>query len=458
MQDVNIDRIRTIHFVGIGGIGVSALARLMRSRGARVGGSDAVDSELLRALAREGIAVSVGHDSANVPDDVELVVYSTAVPEDNQELARARELGISCMTRGAFLGALSRDYYTIAVAGTHGKTTTTAMLAKVLRDAGLTPTVLVGSLLIVEGTNFLPGAEVETPWGPRRYLVVEACEYRRAFLDLAPSMVVITNIEEDHLDYFKDLADIERAFAEFIERLPEGGVSITNKFFPHLFQHRVFGKIQHSVLKVFDGVAIRGLSLQIPGRHNIENAKAALAAAEALGVPRESAIRSLNDFRGTWRRFEYKGRIGGSGARLYDDYAHHPSEIRATLQGARELFPNTRIVAVFQPHLFSRTKQLLAGFAASFTDADEVLIADIYAAREQNDGSLHSRDFVAAAAKRHARVRYGGALERIAEIIKKETAPEDLIVLMGAGDVGEVSAQLCVGSDLGARRINGHSV
>ncbi|MDP3735292.1 MAG: UDP-N-acetylmuramate--L-alanine ligase [bacterium] len=449
MERETLENVGRIHFVGVGGIGVSALARLMRSRGARVGGSDALDSELLDALRREGIAVAVGHDRGNVPEDTELLVYSSAVPEDNQELARAHELGALVLSRGAFLGLLSRGYYTIAVSGTHGKTTTTAMLAKVLADAGLKPTVLVGSLLAESGTNFLPGGEVETPQGPRRYLVVEACEYRRAFLALAPSMVVITNIEEDHLDYFRDIADIERAFLELVKKLPRGGVCIATNDVKHRMSNILSGgeNVQHSVLNTDDAqcidynkVSSAGLRLRSPGRHNIENAQAVLAAAEALGVPRASAVVSLNDFRGTWRRFEYKGRIDGNGARVYDDYAHHPSEIRATLQGARELFSGEKIIAVFQPHLFSRTRQLLKGFAQSFGDADEVFIADIYAAREQDDGSVHSRDLVAAVEKHHPRVRYGGTLAHITDILKKETAPEDVVVLMGAGDVGEVVA------------------
>jgi len=457
-----LERLHRIYFVGIGGIGVSALARLMRSRGTQVSGSDVVDSELLRALESEGIAVAVGHDRGNVPDNTDLLVYSAAVPEDNPELARAHDLGVPIMSRGEFLGLLSRGYYTIAVSGTHGKTTTTAMLAKVLADAGLKPTVLVGSLLAESGTNFIRGEEVETPHGPRRYLVVEACEYRRAFLELAPSMVVITNIEEDHLDYFSDLADIERAFSELVAKLPRGGTCITTKSAGHRMSRTMpratsnfwTSDVQRFSKSIFyDDVSVAVLRMRLPGRHNVENARAVLAAAGALSIPRESAVTSLNEFRGTWRRFEYKGRIGGSGARVYDDYAHHPSEIRATLQGAREvLFETTeegrslfggRLFSVFQPHLFSRTRQLLEGFAASFTDADEVLIADIYAARERDDGTIHSRDLVAAAERHHPRVRYCGTLAHIADVLKKETAPEDIVVLMGAGDVGEVASTLC---------------
>ena len=316
--------------------------------------------------------------------------------------------------------------------------------------------MLVGSLLAESGTNFLPGGEVETSEGPRRYLVVEACEYRRAFLELAPSMIVITNIEEDHLDYYKDLADIERAFLELTEKLREGGTCVTTQdvrnrvFHPNLGTSDVprFGWVDYGE------ISDDGLRLRIPGRHNVENAKAVLAAAGALGVSRESALAALNDFHGTWRRFEYQGRIGGSGASVYDDYAHHPSEIRATLQGAREardkkytiyrINGHGKLWAVFQPHLFSRTRQLLDGFARSFVDADEVLIVDIYAAREQDDAAIHSRDLTAAAQKYHPRVRYGGSLAQAAEILKKETTPEDTVVLMGAGDIGGVSQMLRV--------------
>jgi UDP-N-acetylmuramate--alanine ligase len=427
---LDIATVDRIHFVGIGGISMSGLAAMCLAQGKEVSGSDRSDSPLLDELRKQGARIFIGHSRENVSPVAQLVVYSAAVPDDNPELVYAREKGIALLTRAEFLGLVTRRYSTIAVAGTHGKTTTSAMLTKVMKDGGLDPTALVGSVMTEYKSNFLAGGD--------KYLVVEACEYERQFLDLEPAMLIVTNIEEDHLDYYKDIDDIREAFRAFALKVPEEGAIITS-----LADQDIVSVFRDAPAQIVDyeGMSTLGLALPIPGAHNVRNAQAVLAAAEKLGIPRPSVLASLNAFPGTWRRFEYKGATK-SGVEVYDDYAHHPTAIKVTLAGAREKFSDKKMVVVFQPHLYSRTKDFLSEFAQSFIDADEVIFADIYAAREVDDGTVSSQDLATEAMKYAKAASYLPNFELIIDYLKKTTAPGDVIITMGAGNIEEVALRL----------------
>ncbi len=397
---------RRVYCIGIGGIGLSALARLLHHEGNEVSGSDLNPSVITEALEREGIHVFIGHDAAHVAPGTDTVIYSAAVSDDNPELRRARELGIAALTYPQALGEVTKRYKTIAVAGTHGKTTTTAMIARIFQKVGLKPTVILGSLFSEEKTNFIPGAG--------DYFVVEACEYRRSFLNLHPWILVITNIEAEHLDYYRDLADVQSAFDELAAQVLPGG---------RIIRERDYAQEETPPLRVI-------------GEHNRRNAQAALAAARAAGIAPDTARAALAEFTGTWRRQEYKGKTK-HGALVYDDYAHHPTEIKATLAAFRGKFPKERIIAVFQPHLYSRTKQFMNDFAESFGDADKVIIMPIYASREKNDPSV-SGEILAGKIKEG---EFYENTEKLRMLLEKE-AGGTVIVALGAGDIYKLAESL----------------
>ncbi len=397
---------KNVYCIGIGGIGLSALARLLRRDGKAVSGSDAAASPVTEGLERDGIGVFLGHDAAHVPEGTDVVIYSTAVPDDNPELRRARELGIPALTYPQALGEVSGRYKTVAVAGTHGKTTTTAMLARIFQAAGLEPTVILGSLLKEERSNFIAGSG--------EWFIVEACEYRRAFLNLHPFILVITNVEAEHLDYYRDLEDIRSAFDELRALVPPEGRVIREEDYRN------------------EDVP----PLKVIGAHNRRNAQAALAAARAAGIAPDVARRALADFTGTWRRQEYRGKTKG-GAGVYDDYAHHSTEIRATLAAFRGAFPGKRIIAIFQPHLYSRTKLLLDDFAESFADADDVFVAPIYAAREKPDPSVTS----AMLAEKIPGGSYAEDMSALGRELE-EKGPDTLVITLGAGDIYKLAERL----------------
>ncbi len=430
---INLSSVKKPYFVGIGGIGVSAIAKLFLLQGKGVTGSDVTTATLITEQLKEsGAIIYDGHQASQVPAGTDLLVYSPAIPETNPERQVATKLGITQLSYPEVLGLISADKFTIAVAGTHGKTTTTAMIAQILVTAKLDPTVIVGSLLSKEKTNLLVGrgkpASTRVASSTRGgYFVVEACEYRRSFLNLSPQILVITNIDNDHLDYYKDLADIQSAFAELAAKLPADGLLISDQSV----------MLDTRCLTVdYRKVDVSGLRLKVPGQHNIKNAQAALAVARALGIEDQIAIRALNEFAGTWRRFEYKGETE-IGAKVYDDYAHHPTEIIATLQGARELFPEQKIIVVFQPHLYSRTKLLFNDFLKSFDGADEVLILPIYAAREEIDPSIDSRDLVRALEEtgKIKSVKYFADFVTAEHYLIKNLKKADVVLTMGAGDI-----------------------
>ena len=426
---INLKSIKKVHFVGIGGIGVSAVARMMLQEGKEVSGSDREETRIVTELKEKGAHISIGHNEANVSPGTDTVIFSIAVREDNPELRKARALGLSVFSYPEILGAISVSKFTIAVSGTHGKTTTTAMVAKILIDAGRSPSVIVGSLLKEGGSNFIAGEG--------NVFVVEACEYRRSFLQLEPNILVITNIDDDHLDYYGDIAGVQKAFGEFAAKVGKGNHIIANVGDP-----LVASVLQNSKAQIVDYAAINGdlLQLRVPGKHNIANAKAALGVAEVLNIRLGTALAALNNFKGTWRRFEYKG-IMETGALLYDDYAHHPTEIQSTIQAAKDFFKNKKLIVVFQPHLYSRTKLLLDQFSRSFGGVEKIIVAPIYAAREDEAG-VNSWLLAEKIRANNENAIPMYSFDEIKDHLRSYTTGDHVVFTMGAGDIYKVAMRV----------------
>lgn len=432
MNTVDLTAVRRVHFIGVGGIGISAIARMMVLEGKTVTANDIGEFEMVTALRPFGVDTQIGKDPEHIAADVDLIVYSIAWDTLAPELlAYARTRGVPVLSYPEMLGIISKEKYTIAVSGTHGKTTTTAMIAKVLMDAGLDPTVIVGSFLIDAQSNFVAGKS--------KYLVVEACEYKRSFLNLHPNILVITNIDNDHLDYYKDLGDIQSAFAELASRLGADDAVVTDSLHKNIVP-ALGGVVCH--VRDYTHTDAAG-KIVLAGEHNKKNARAALVVASILGIDEQAAISSLNTFKGTWRRFEYKGNTK-HGALVYDDYAHHPTEVKATLSMAREMFPDKKIVVAFQPHLYSRTKDHVEEFASVFADADSVFLAPIYAAREPFDPSISS-DILA----QRMKVGYRGTVDSLPSLemigaTLSECSDDVVVIVMGAGDITKVADMIIV--------------
>lgn len=419
--------IKKIYFIGIGGIGISAVARMMLLQGKSVSGSESSPGKITEELEELGVKIFTSHDAHNIDADVDTVVYTIAIKDDNTELIEARSRGIDVISYPEMLGKISLKMRTVAISGTHGKTTTTAMVSGVLIDAGISPTVIVGSLLkpkdpTEKGSNFIPGTS--------DIFVVEACEYRRSFLNITPHVLIITNIDTDHLDYYKDLADIQSAFSELANKMTLDDYIVCDPNDENLKPVLLSTKA-----KIIDYTKVKRIEgLQVPGEHNIKNAQAAYSVGEIFNVSDEGIIKSLQSFSGTWRRFEYKGETV-KGAKVYDDYGHHPTEIKATLQGARAMFPDKKIVAIFQPHLYSRTKLLFTEFSKCFSDADEVLIMPIYAAREALDETITSKqlsDAILAEGKRSSAPQSFSDAEKY---LTETFGNDSVLMTVGAGDV-----------------------
>lgn len=394
------------HLLGIGGIGISAIAKMLQMQGKKVTGSDASQSEITDELEKSGVKVFIGQKAENIPNDTEVVIYTVAITDDNPELKEARNKNIVCKTYPEALGELSKHMFTIAISGTHGKTTTTAMIGHILEKAMVDPTIIVGSKMMGEDgkySNFHAGKS--------KYLVVEACEYKRSFLNLSPKILVITNIEADHLDYYKDLDDIKSAFEELEEKVPADGFVITENEYRE--------------------ISDEDIKLLVPGKHNISNAKAAIKAVEKVGVSSSDAKRFLADFKGTWRRQEYRGEKDGN--IFYDDYAHHPTEIRATLSALKEKHPDRKLVAVFEPHQELRTKLLFDHFVESLKIADQVFIAPIYINKEKSDGSVTNQTLADAINKQTP----ASAVDNPEELMGKITPLNSnlCIAMLGAGNI-----------------------
>jgi UDP-N-acetylmuramate--alanine ligase len=439
-----------VHLVGIGGAGLSAIARVLHERGEAVTGSDQAISPYSRALEAAGISVSYGHRAENVAG-ADLVVVSSAVPADNVEVLAAERAGVAVVRRNAFLRELTLGSETIAVAGTHGKTTTTGLIAWILTSAGLEPTFIVGGILQDFGTN--------AHAGKGRTFVIEADEYDRAFLALHPSIGVVTNVEHDHPDCYPTPAEFHQAFEAFAAQVTDllivclddpGASSLA----PAGVRRLTYGlhseadwraeEIRANTAGGSDFLVLRRAELlglartRLPGLHNVVNALAALAAAEAAGVSFAEARRALTEFHGTARRFQVIGEV--EGVHVIDDYAHHPTEIRATLAAAKLRYPEAEIWAVFQPHTYSRTRALLEGFAGAFADANHVIVTEVFASREAHDPTVSGRLIVERMV--HPEARFIPSLAEAAESVLARLRPPAVLVTLSAGDGNEVGMQV----------------
>lgn len=453
---------RQVHFVGIGGIGASALARWYMCERWKVTGSDVEGSEIIDALREEGIPISVGpHDPKNLPSKTALVVYSAAA-EKSDEVERARAQKIKTQSYAEALGKIARGYSVIAVAGSHGKSTTTALISMILIAAGLDPTVVIGTKL----REFTPIHRWQEAWlnsgagmgsnfrrGKSKILVIEADEWRGAFWNYAPAIAVITNIDREHLDFYKTYRGVEAAFRKFALRVVPGGRIVINaddigacmlgerllKDYPKRF----LGRIHFYSVASLDAARLRP-HLFLSGRHNASNAMAAMMAAKALNIPMEIVEGALSSFHGSWRRFEYMGRMNG--ALIIADYAHHPTEIRATLSVARARFPQKKIYAVFQPHHHDRTKRHFREFAEAFVDADAVYLLDIYgvAGREQKqrDPEAHSFHLARAISENGKEAYYIPYRAMIHEIMEEKADADAVFLMMGAGSIGKMAREI----------------
>lgn len=426
---MNLKKARKIYMVGIGGIGMSALAQLLKHAGVEVSGSDRERSPTTDLLIEKGIFVTIGHARENISAGCDLLIYSDAVWGDNPERVAARQKNITEVSYFEALGEISKHARTIAVAGTHGKTTTTGMLAKILQDGRYEPTAIVGSIVRDFGSNFISGRN--------DLLIVEACEYRDHVLRLSPDILVITNIELDHTDYFPTLLALEETFARAVAKVPRSGFIITDP--SDAIVARV---LRDASATIIDYMREKVPELGLIGEFNRANARAASAAARAAfpDIKQGTIDRALISFKGSWRRFEYKGETL-SGALVYDDYAHHPTAVEKTIAATREKFLDKRIIVAFHPHLYSRTRSFLQEFGRALAKADTSIIAPIYAAREEPDQTISHH--VLADTVNH----YGGnalALDSFGAIRDKLLSYDDghLIITMGAGDIYKVAEQI----------------
>lgn len=408
---------------------MSALARHYKHEGWLVRGSDVSETELTTQLTKEGIEIVYSQERVNVTEEIDLVVYTEAIASDNEELQQAKQLGLTTKSYFEALAEVANQYYLIAVAGTHGKSTTTAMLVDIFEEAGLDPTAVIGTLRSKSGSNYRAGRS--------KYMIVEACEYKRDFRFLEPDILVITNLEYEHVDYYKDLADVQRAFAELASKVPVDGYIITDS--SNATVQPALENVNASVIDYRTSIDPL-LQLPLPGVHNQLNAATALATAQAVGIEEGVAKKVLENFAGVWRRFEFKGLVNN--APLYDDYAHHPTEIEASIAGAREKHPDKKLLVVFKPHTFSRTRELFDEFVTSLAKADEVLVLPIYPARDEDTTGISSQELVEALIQRGIVAEFLHTHEGVVERIKRTATIKDVVVVMGAGDVTDVARDL----------------
>ncbi len=445
-----------VHFIGIGGINMSALAEICINKGYTVSGSDMQESYLVDHLRKLGATINIGQKKENITDDINLIVYTAAISDDNEEFQEAKRRNILMINRAVFLGQIMREYKnSIAVSGTHGKTTTTSMLSTIFSETNMDPTILVGGNLSTIGGNVRIGES--------DHFITEACEYVDSFLNFNPFISIVLNIEEDHLDYFSGIEEIKASFNKFGKLLPDNGYFIINgdnentkdivydvnakiiKFGQKPNNDIVISEIMYNEdgyaifnLK-YDGINLGKFELSVYGLHNIYNATAAIAAAIVSDIPIDDIKTSIKQYTGVGRRFEKKGSYNG--ALIIDDYAHHPTEIKATLSAAKTLKKN-KLWVVFQPHTYSRTKSLFDEFSEAFYSADKVIITDIYAAREKDPGDIHSKDLVNRLYQNNVDVKYIQTFEEIVTYLKENLSENDLLVTCGAGPINKVGESL----------------
>jgi len=436
-----------IHFIGIGGIGVSALARFYHSKKNIVSGSDLVESEITEALKDLGIKVSLGCDSSNLPKDLDILIYSPAITEDNLERVEAVKRGVKVLSYPEALGELTRKYYTIAVSGTHGKSTTSSMIAKVLIEADFDPSVIIGTKL-----KELNNSNCRV--GESNYLVIEADEYKESFLNYSPSIIVLTNIEKDHLDYYGNLDNILKAFEEYINSINPDGSLIVNRDDENIM--KVLGRIDRKDLNIVfysekdEDFELIKKTLTLPGKHNVYNGTAVFKLSKILEISEDSVLKSLADFSGSWRRMDIKEiSINGKRVTLINDYAHHPTEVRVTLEAMKEKYPDRNVWCVFQPHQYQRTDLLFDNFIKVIQEAvdmnyvNRLSLIDIYdvAGRENLESKARVNSSKLVESVNRKNVEYISK-DSILEIISKDIKENDVLILMGAGNIYNLNKKI----------------
>lgn len=457
MFQINLNKPCKVFFIGIGGISMSGFALLLHKNGFNVCGSDIKESDITRQLESTGINIIYGQKTENITSDIDFVVYTAAIHPDNPEFVQSKKLGIPMMERAEMVGQVMKNYSNaIGISGTHGKTTTTSMLSQIFLAAKKDPTISVGGILDSIGGNIRIGNSEN--------FITEACEYTNSFLKFHPTAGIILNVDADHLDFFKDIDDIRHSFTEFAKLIPENGVLVINKHIDKLneiidglsCQVITFGfdndadysatditfdqngHACYSVVKNGQKTGLR-INLSVVGKHNILNSLSAIALSEYYGIDEESILAGLSDFTGTKRRFELKGSFNG--VTVIDDYAHHPTEIAATLEAAKK-YPHKHLWCVFQPHTYSRTKALLKEFANALSSAENIVLADIYAAREQDPGDISSKTLQAEIEKLGKKAYYFPTFEEIEKFLHEKCINGDLLITMGAGNVVNIGESL----------------
>lgn len=450
-----MDNKKLIHIIGIGGIGASGLAKILHYKGEKVQGSDMTKTELTEKLKNFGIEIFYEQNEDNITKDTGLVIYSQAITEENPEYKRAKEYGIPLISYPQALGQLTKEKRTIAVSGTHGKTTTSALIVNLLNSCGIETNFVIGGEIIGLGNSGI---------GKSDFLVIEACEYKRSFLNYKPEIGVITAIEEDHLDYYKDINDIVSAFKEFSKKIKKNGTLIANADDKNIqsviseYKEKILcygiksGDVQAKNIilsekgNIFDCVykdkKIGTFKTNLYGLHNVLNSLACISAGIILKIPLESIEKSLKNFPGVDRRFHEIKNIDG--ITIIDDYGHHPTEIEATLKGLNQKYPQKRLIVIFQPHQYSRTRFLLKDFASSFSLADEVIVPDIYFVRdsEMEKKFINSEILVNEISKNGTKAKYIPEFKGIVEYLIKETKKGDVVLTIGAGPINEVAYTL----------------
>ncbi|MBO7358007.1 MAG: UDP-N-acetylmuramate--L-alanine ligase [Lachnospiraceae bacterium] len=458
-MEINFNEPKHVYFIGIGGISMSGLASILLKEGFTVSGSDAKESDLTRKLEKEGANIYYGQEVSHLSGCEDLVVYTAAIKEDNPEFIKMRELNLPSLTRADFLGLLMKNYKTpIAVSGTHGKTTTSTMISEIFLKGNYDPTITVGGVLNSIGQNIKVG-------GPD-YFIFEACEYTNSFLSFFPKISVILNIEEDHLDFFKDINDIRASFKRFAEILPSDGLLVINGEIPNISEivkdikcpYLTYGFDESNAIYAdnisFDELAhgsftchldLDGekesfdVTLGVTGRHNISNALSAILVSRYLGVPVDAIKEALKECTGSKRRFEKKGVVNG--ITIIDDYAHHPTEIKASLTAAKN-YPHNKLYVVFQPHTYTRTKAFLPEFAEALSIADKVILTDVYAAREKDVYGCNTSNLYELMKEKNCDVCYIKDFKEIEKYVLSNCTTGDLLITMGAGDVVNIADSL----------------